>query len=180
MGKLYAWEFVSLDGVMESPEKWINEHTSKDVDDFIREENLAAESMVLGKNTYEAFITFWPDQQNNEFGFADKLNRMKKYVVSSTLKNAGWNNTTIIRNDPFDEIRKIKAESSDDIGMTGSAQLFQSLLDARLLDEIHLLVYPVVLGSGLKLFGDLPRSGLTLKETRAFSAGVVLMSYHVS
>ena len=180
MGKLYAWEFMSIDGIMESPEKWIHPHSSEDVWDFIRNENLSAESMILGKMTYEAFITFWPHQKNNEFGFADRLNRMQKYVVSSTLKNADWNNTKIIDNNILEEIKKIKRESKGDIGMTGSAKLFQCLVQNSILDEIHLLVYPIVLGSGIRLFGEVPQSDLTLQKAKAFNSGVVLLSYQMN
>lgn len=179
MRKLIVWEFLSLDGVMESPEKWVDFYSGDDVADFIRDENLSCDAMILGRLTYEAFITFWPSQTNNEFGFAEKLNAMPKYVVSSTLKSADWNNTSIIHGDVVQEITALKAQPGGHIGMTGSATLVQDLLPTGVIDELHLLVFPLTRGNGLRLFVNGPALGMKLVESRVFASGVVLLSYQV-
>jgi dihydrofolate reductase len=180
MGKLFLWDFMSLDGVVESPEKWVTAYQSPDVYDFIKIQNLECDALLLGRMTYEAFITFWPFQTNNEFGFADKLNKMPKFVVSSTLEKADWNNTSILAGNVIEEVTKLKGRSSDEkIGITGSPTLVQALIKHDLIDEFRLMIYPIVLGTGKRLFRDDSNINLKLVETRPFKSGVVALSYQL-
>ncbi|MEP7287139.1 MAG: dihydrofolate reductase family protein [Chloroflexota bacterium] len=177
MRKLIAWEFLSLDGIMEAPENWVSPFQSEDVAEFVRAQNLASEALLLGRVTYETFAAFWPSQTHNEFGIADKLNSMPKFVVSSTLDQADWHNTTIIRRDVLEEIARLKQQPGGAIGITGSATLIQALMKANLIDEFRLLVHPIVLGNGKYLFGDENSTPLRLLQKKTFSSGVVALSY---
>jgi dihydrofolate reductase len=180
MRKRIVWEFVSMDGVMESPERWVMPFQSQDVAEFVAAQNLASDTLLLGKTTYEAFATFWPSQTHNEFGFADKLNRMPKFVVSSTLNKAEWSNSVIINKNVVEEINKLKQQPGGNVGITGSATLVQSLMQADLVDEYRLLVHPIVLGDGKRLFRDgIASKTLKLVDTRPFSSGVVALSYQI-
>ncbi len=178
MRKIIAYEYVTLDGVMELPEKWQFPYLTGDTAEFNMEQALAPEVSLLGRVTYEAFAEFWPLQTHNEFGLADKFNSMPKFVVSSSLKNAAWQNSTIISGDVADEISRLKQASGGDIGVAGSATLVQWLGEHRLIDEYRLLVHPIVLGSGKRLFKDgAAPHPLRLLETRLFTSGVVYLSY---
>jgi dihydrofolate reductase len=124
------------------------------------------------------FAAYWPLQTKNEFGIADKINREPKYVVSSTLPAAEWNNTTLLRGDAADVVRSLKQQPGGDIRLVGSASLVQALTQTQLIDEYHLLVHPLVLGRGRRLFPDgLDRLNLRLVEVRPFRSGVVLLRY---
>jgi dihydrofolate reductase len=124
------------------------------------------------------FINYWPLQKNNEFGIGDKLNSEPKYVVSSTLQKATWNNTTVIKGDVPAEIRRLKAQPGGYIRLVGSATLVQSLMQDDLIDEYWLLVHPVVMGTGRRLFGGgIDKVSVTLAEVKPFSSGVVLLRY---
>lgn len=177
MRKVIVWEFLSLDGIIESPEKWVDSYIGDELSDFIRDENLSCDAILLGRLTYEAFITFWPHQTHNEFGFAEHLNHIPKYVVSTTLKVAEWNNSFIIRDSVVQEVTTLKSQHGGIIGVTGSATLIQTLLAAGLVDELHLLVFPLLLGNGLRLFQGDFAGAMKLVESRAFPSGVVLLSY---
>lgn len=180
MRKLIVWEFVSLDGVMEFPEQWVMPFQSQDVAAFVTAQNLESDILLLGRATYEAFATFWPSQTHNEFGFAEKLNRMPKFVVSSTLNRAEWSNSVIINKNAVEEIGKLKQQPDGIIGLTGSATLVQSLMQTDLIDEYRLLVHPIVLGNGKRLFHDrVAIKTLKLVDTRSFSSGVVALSYQI-
>jgi dihydrofolate reductase len=178
MRKLIVSEFVTLDGVMEAPEKWQFPYYSDDLAEVIQAQILASDAMLLGRVTYEVFAAYWPSQTNNEFGISDKLNSEPKFVVSSTLQKAEWNNSTLIKEHVAEEISKLKQQPGGNIGITGSATLVQSLMQADLIDEYRLMVHPVVLGSGKRLFRD-GRDTLQLKllNTQTFSKGVVLLCY---
>ncbi len=178
MGKLFLWEFLSLDGIIESPEKWIMPYESPEGSDFIKAQNLECDALLLGKKTYEAFITFWPFQTNNEFGFADHLNQIPKYVVSSTLQNADWNNAHVLNGDAVEVVTKLKEQYADkNIGLTGSPTLIYALMQANLIDEFRLMIYPIVLGRGARLFSDGVQTKLKLVEAKPFSSGVIGLSY---
>lgn len=180
MRKIIAWEFISLNGIVESPDQWIEPYQTDDVDAFIKEQNLASDAILLGRRTYEALITFWPFQTHNEFGFADKLNAMPKFVVSSTLQKAEWNNTTIINENMLEEVARLKQQPiGGSIGMIGSPTLIQALSQAGLIDIFHLLVYPIVLDKGMHFFQDDKKLDLKLIESRPFRSGVVLLSYQL-
>jgi dihydrofolate reductase len=186
MGKIVVTEFVSLDGVMEDPGGaedykhggWTFEiDRGEEGDKFKLDEVLEAEAQLLGRVTYEGFAAAWPTIEDDA-GFAEKMNAMPKYVVSSTLKEASWNNSTILRGDIADEIAKLHREIDGVILVAGSAQLVQALLERDLVDELRLMVFPVLLGEGKRLFGDVTeKKPLNLVDSKTVGAGIALLTY---
>jgi dihydrofolate reductase len=178
MGKLVVTEFMTLDGVIEDPggaesfERggWAFKFDrGPEGDAFKLEELLAADAQLLGRRTYEGFAKAWPTMEGTgEFG--EKMNAMPKFVVSTTLEDPSWQNTTVLRGDLAQEVGALKERFDGDILVAGSATLVRSLLAADLVDELHLMVFPIVLGGGKRLFADdaEPRS-LQLVETRQLS-----------
>src|SRR6266498_1497948 len=151
MRKVIVYEYVTLDGVMESPEKWQFPYFSDDFAEFNKAHILSFDASLLGRMTYEIFASYWPLQTNNEFGLADKINSVPKFVVSSTLENVEWNNSKLIRDSQHiihEGISKLKQQADGNIGIIGSATLVQSLMRTDLIDEYRLLVHPIVVGSG--------------------------------
>ena len=183
MRRIVVTEFVSLDGVMEDPGGaegtsyggWAFKfERGPEGDKYKLDELMAADAMLLGRVTYEGFAKAWP-QITDEVGFADKMNGMRKYVVSSTLQQADWNNSQILRGDVVAEARKLKAQDGGDILVAGSARLAHALQEADLVDEYRLMVYPTVLGGGKRLFPDGGRpGGLELVEARQTEAVALL------
>jgi dihydrofolate reductase len=186
MGELVVTEFVTLDGVMEDPgggEKdrfdrggWAFQfERGEEGDRFKFDELMAADAQLLGRVTYEGFAKAWPTMEGTgEFG--ERMNGMPKFVVSSTLTDPTWNNTTVISGDLAAEIGKLKQQFKNDILVAGSAQLVQGLVAADLVDTIRLMVHPIVLGAGKKLFGDVPApEAFELVESRQ-SAEVALLT----
>jgi dihydrofolate reductase len=186
MGRIVVSEFVSLDGVIEDPGGaegtagggWAFKfERGPDGDKYKLDELMDAEAMLLGRVTYEGFAQAWPSI-TDEVGFADKMNGMPKYVVSSTLEKAEWNNSRILRGDVAVEVRAMKDQLGGDIVVAGSARLVHALQKADLVDEYRLMVYPTVLGSGKRLFADGGRaSALRLVEARPAGA-VAIMTLH--
>lgn len=184
MGRIVVTEFVSLDGVIEDPGGsenfkyggWSFETARGDEGDrFKLDEALEAEALLLGRVTYQGFADAWPSRSGE---FADKFNSMPKYVVSSTLDEAGWNNSTVLKGDVVGAVSKLRQETGGDIVVHGSAQLVQTLLEHNLVDELRLMVYPVVLGSGKRLFGDTSqRKPLRLVNSRTVGDGVAILIY---
>lgn len=184
MGKLVVSQFVTLDGVVEDPggseghERggWaFRFDRGAEGDQFKLDEVLASEALLLGRVTYEGFAAAWPGR-TDEAGFADKFNSMPKYVVSSTLEKADWNNSTVLRGDVVEEVSRLKRELDGDILVNGSVHLVQTLLEYDLVDELRLMVFPIVLGSGKRLFGDAPASTpLELVETKPAREVVILV-----
>jgi dihydrofolate reductase len=184
MSKLVVTEFVTLDGVMEDPGGaegfdrggWAFQFDrGPEGDKFKLDETLGADAMLLGRRTYEGFAAAWPGR-TDEVGFADKMNSMPKYVVSTTLDKAEWNNSTVIKGDIAEEVRRLKEQPGGDILVAGSAQLVQTLIEHDLVDEYRLMVFPVVLGSGKRLFGDTnAATALKVVETTP-SAEVVILT----
>jgi dihydrofolate reductase len=161
MGKVIVTEFVSVDGVFEDPGGaegyehggWTFKFdTGEDFGRFKSEELMAADAQLLGRVTYEEFAKAWPERHGDPF--SDKLNTMPKYVVSSTLTSAEWENSTVIGTDLATEVPRLKERYSGDILVNGSGQLVRGLLAADLADEYRLMIFPVILGSGKQLFGD--------------------------
>jgi len=178
MRKLIVSEFITLDGVIEAPEEWQFPYLSKDLSEQIAAEVHSTEASLLGRNTYEIFAASWPQLTHNEFGVADKLNSEPKYVVSSSLEKTEWNNSTLIKGDVEEEVRKLKQQPGGAIRVVGSAALVQSLMKTGLIDEFRLMVHPVVVGRGKHLFnGMLDMTGLELVESKTFESGVVLLCY---
>jgi dihydrofolate reductase len=184
VGKIIVTEFVSLDGVMEDPGGaedfkyggWSFEISRGDEGDrFKLDEAFASDALLLGRVTYEGFAAAWPSRDGE---FADKFNSMPKYVVSSTLENPEWNNSTVLKGDVADEVGKLKQEHDGDIVVHGSAQLAQTLLEQDLVDELRLMVFPVVLGSGKRLFGETSdKKPLRLVESKTVGDGVAILIF---
>ena len=178
MRNLIVAEFLTLDGVMEASEQWQPPYVSEDVAEAIQTSIHSSEAALLGRVTYQMFAAYWPTQTKNEFGVADKLNSQPKFVVSSTLDKTEWYNTTLIKGNVIEEIRRLKQQSGGDIRLSGSAMLAQTLMQAGLVDEYWLLVHPVVRGRGKRLFADgMESADLKLVESNAFRSGAVLLRY---
>jgi dihydrofolate reductase len=182
VGRIVVTEFISLDGVIEDPGGsedfkhggWSFEIERGDEGDkFKLDEALEAEALLLGRVTYEGFAEAWP-QRDGEF--ADKFNNMPKYVVSSTLDKPEWNNTTVIKGDLAEEVSKLRDEADGDVVVHGSAQLVQGLLENDLVDELRLMVFPVVLGSGKRLFGETTdKKAMRLSDSKTVGDGVEIL-----
>jgi dihydrofolate reductase len=185
MRKIIVSEFVTLDGVMEDPggaeqsERggWAFQfERGPEGDKFKLDEVMAAEALLLGRVTYEGFAAAWPNMKNE---FAEKMNSMPKYVVSSKLNQGKWNNTTLMKGNVEEEVSKLKATPGGDILVAGSGRLVNMLLQQNLVDELRLMAYPVILGKGKHLFNDgIARLSLHLDEARPIGAGIVIMVYH--
>jgi len=180
MRRVIAFEYLTLDGIMESPEKWQFPYLSDDVNEVIKAQILEVDAILMGRVTYEIFAASWPSRTNNEFGVADKLNAAPKFVVSETLEKAEWNNSTVITGDVEKRIAKLKELPGGDIALVGSGQLLEALMRYGLVDEYRLLLHPVVLGGGRRLFADGVHAKLELIEAKRFTSGVVLLSYQLS
>jgi dihydrofolate reductase len=184
MGRIFVTEFVSLDGVMEAPGGgesyrhggWTFQiNRGPEGEKFKLEETLASEALLLGRRTYEGFAKAWPSMKGP---FADKFNSMPKYVVSSNTLKPSWKNTTVLRGDVVEEVTRLKQRLKGDIAVHGSAQLVQTLIEHDLVDELHLMLFPVILGSGKRLFGE--TSGLKsfrLVESSVVGEGVSILIY---
>jgi dihydrofolate reductase len=185
MGRIVATEFISLDGVIEDPGGaedfehggWTFEIDLADGYAVKLNEVLDAEAQLLGRVTFEAFAEAWPSREDDD-GFADKFNSMPKYVFSSTLESPDWNNSTVLSGDFATEIAKLRDEIDGTILVAGSAQLVQGLIAADLLDELKLMVFPVVLGGGKRLFADDgQKKSLKLASAETVGAGVSFLTY---
>jgi dihydrofolate reductase len=183
MRKLIVTEFVTLDGVIEAPggepthphTGWVADFMGEEQMAFKLQEVLEAEAHLIGRVTYESFAEAWPEREGE---FADKMNSMPKYVVTSTLDELDWNNSTPIRGDVAAEIEKLKREDGGPLLVAGSATLVHTLVEHDLIDEYRLMVFPVVLGSGRRLFPDSPdKTTLALVDTQTFDTGVQLHTY---
>jgi len=185
MGRIVVTEFVSLDGVMEDPGG--SEHSKhgawtfkfnrgEEGNKFKVDEVQNAEVQLLGRVTYEGFAEAWPTRTGDPF--SDKFNSMPKYVVSSKLKKADWNNSTILKGDVVEEVSKLKEKVRGDILVSGSAKLVQTLIANDLVDQLNLMVFPVILGSGKRLFGETKDlKTLQLAESKTVGDGVAIMIY---
>ena len=185
MAKIVVSQFVSLDGVFEDPggsEGWdrggwaFKYDRGPEGDQFKLDEVMASDALLLGRTTYEGFAEAWPSRKD---AFADKFNGMRKYVVSTTVGEPTWNNSTVIKGDVAGEVAKLKQQEGGDILVNGSAQLVRTLMEHDLVDEYRLMVFPVVLGTGKRLFEEgLDRTELRLAEaTPVGPDGVVILTY---
>src|SRR5919112_2440406 len=177
--KVTAGLFVSLDGVTESPEKWQLPYFNDEMGEAVGAAMAAADAMLLGRVTYQEFASYWPGVSSEGQPFADYMNNSPKYVVSRILEGPlEWNNSTLIKGNLVEEIARLKRQPGKNIGITGSVTLVQSLLEQDLLDELGLMIHPVVVGSGKRLFeeGGDPKK-LKLVESKTFSTGVVYLTY---
>jgi dihydrofolate reductase len=186
MGRIVVTEFMSLDGVVEDPGGgddfkhggWSFEFSrGAEGDKFKFDETMGSDALLLGRLTYENFAAAWPSR-NDEQGFADKFNSMPKYVVSSTLENPEWTNSTVLKGDVAEEVSKLRDKYDGDIVVHGSAQLAQTLLESGLVDELRLMVFPVLLGSGKRLFGETSdKTALRLADSKTVGDGVAILVY---
>ena len=184
MGRIVVTEFISLDGVIEDPGGseefkyggWSFEiDRGDDGDRFKLDEALDAEALLLGRRTYEGFAAAWPSRDGE---FADKFNNMPKYVVSSTLKDPEWTNSTVLDGDLSEQVSKLRQDVEGDIVVHGSAQLVQALVENGLVDELRLMVFPVVLGAGKRLFGETSdKQRLRLSDSKTVGDGVQILTY---
>ena len=184
MGRLVVTEFVSLDGVMQAPggedfkyPGWSFEfERGDDGNQFKLDETMEADALLLGRITYESFAGAWPEREGE---FADKFNTMPKYVVSSTLEDPEWNNTTVLKGDVGEEAAKLKEATHGIVQVPGSNQLVQDLLEHDLVDELHLMVFPTILGTGKRVFGEYgQKTDWTLTEAKPVGPeGVVVLVY---
>jgi dihydrofolate reductase len=187
MGRIVVTEFVSLDGVMQDPGGGSFEHAGwtfrfnrgEEGDQFKLEELKGSEAQLLGRVTYNLFAQAWPTMEDN-VGFADLMNTMPKYVVSTTLQDddATWNNSTVIRGDVLAEITALKDSVRGDLLVAGSATLVQTLLEHGLIDELRLMIFPIVLGTGKRLFGAASEPATMVLDTvETVGEGIVILTY---
>ena len=184
MGKVAVTEFISLDGVVEDPGGSENFERGgwafdfdrgEDGDKFKLDEALESDALLLGRITWQGFADAWPQREGD---FADKFNQMPKYVVSSTLKDPEWNNTTVLDGDVVEAVSKLKQEQEGIVAVHGSPSQAQALIENDLVDELHLMVFPVVLGTGKRLFGETSdKKAWRLTESRIVGDGVTIAIY---
>lgn len=179
MRKLIVTEWVSLDGIFDAGfmAQWFNPYHSDSRAQSIRSVIDDCEIMLYGRKTYEMLYPYWSSLTNNEMGVAEKLNKVKKYVVSATMKEAAWENTTIVREDMIAQIRALKEEDGGAILVQGSGQLVQALLKEGLVDSLKLLIQPHIMGTGARLFEGLMDIGLQCNEVRQLDNGVLAVTY---
>jgi dihydrofolate reductase len=184
MGKIVITENVSLDGVIEDPTGaeglsvggWFWEtDRGEDGEQFTLDKTLRTEALLLGRRSYEFFAATWPSRAGE---LADRMNSLPKYVVSSTLEDPDWNNSTLLTGDVVDAISRLKQELDGEIVVLGSPQLARTLIERDLVDELRLMVYPVVLGAGARLFGETSeKKFMRLVDTRTVGDGIAILTY---
>lgn len=174
MARIIASEFVSIDGVFEAPEKWVFKYMNDEIGAFKLEEMREIDAMLLGRATYESFAESWPSRTGE---LADLMNRTPKHVAANPSRTLVWNNSHRLGASFTEEIENLKRRSSKGVLVVGSGKLVGSLMREGLIDELRLMLFPVVLGSGRRLFEEGASSRLRLAETRSFDTGVVLLTY---
>jgi dihydrofolate reductase len=184
MGRIVVSEFVSLDGVVEDPAGdegfrlggWVGEIKGRQAADRVKlDEALGAEALLLGRRSYHFFAARWPSRHGE---LADRLNGLPKYIVSSTLEDPDWNNSTVLQGDVVDEVAKLKDALNGEIVVYGSLQLVRTLIEHDLVDELRLMIYPVVLGAGERLFGEISdKRPMRLVDTQTVGDGVAFLTY---
>jgi dihydrofolate reductase len=175
VGKIVSSFFISLDGVVEAPDQWHFPYFNDEMGGAIGKAAETTDAFLMGRVLYEEWAGYWP--ASNDEPFASFLNNTPKYVVSRTLQDATWNNTTIINGDVAAGIKDLKASTQRDISMSGSATLVRWLLANGFLDQLNLLVHPIVVGKGQRLFEDTPTHPLRLLSQETFSTGVLNLAY---
>jgi len=175
--RLVATEYLSLDGIFEEPGRWSGPFFNEEAGQFKWRELQASDALLLGRRTYEGFASAWPTMTGTgEFG--EKMNTMPKYVVSSTLERVDWPGSRLLTGDLTEEVAKLKREPGGDLLLSGSAQLFNELMQANLIDLYRIMLHPVVLGEGRRLFtGGVDRKALRLTHTETFSKGIAILEY---
>jgi dihydrofolate reductase len=176
MRKIVAGLFLSLDGVYEAPDQWHFPYFNDEMGDAVSTQMAAADAMLLGRVTYQEFAAYWP-QQSDDVDIASHMNDTPKFVVSNSLDSVDWQNSTLIKGDVAQELNRLKQQPGKNIAVTGSGTLVRSLLRDNLLDELRLLVHPIVVGSGKRLFEGADQKALELVDSRTFSTGVLYLTY---
>ncbi len=174
MGFIKSNLFISLDGVIEAPETWHFPYFNDQMGDVVSEQMSDTDATLIGRHTYEAFASYWPTADPSD-PITAVMNGARKYVVSNTLTEATWQNSSVISGDVVAELTRLKADTR--LGTTGSARLVRFMLEQRLVDELHLLVHPIVVGHGQKLFTDGPVVPLKLMSSTTFDTGVLHLVY---
>jgi dihydrofolate reductase len=177
MGKIVSNFFMSLDGVVESPDKWHMPYFNDEMGAAVGGGMETNKAFLMGRVLYEEWADYWPSQNEDEEPFAGFMNNHPKYVVSNSLTTAAWNNTTIVSGDVPKRLQEIKDQTDGDIVTAGSATLVRSLLADGLLDELRLLVHPIMVGHGARVFEDTTTHGLELVSHEVFSTGVLNLTY---
>ncbi len=175
MRRVIVSEFMSLDGVIEDP-RWSLKYWGDRISDFKQQELFDVDALLLGRVTYEGFAQAWPGRKDED-GYADRINSMQKYLVSTTAEQGEWGPTQIIRDNVAEQIRRLKEQDGQDILIFGSGKLVNSLIPAGVIDEYRLLVYPVVLGSGQRLFEDGTATDFELVESWESGTGAIALIY---
>ena len=178
MRKIVAGLFISLDGVIERPDQWHFPYFDEEMGEAIGSQMAASDAMLLGRVTYEEFAAYWPNQ-SSEVEMADEMNNTPKLVVSTTLDSVDdWQNSTLIKGNVAEELTRLKQQPGKNIGITGSGTLVRSLLRDGLLDELNLLLHPIVVGKGKRLFENgSAQTPLKLVQSQTFSTGVLSLTY---
>ncbi|GIH93793.1 dihydrofolate reductase family protein [Planobispora siamensis] len=176
MGKIISSFFISVDGVVESPDQWHFPYWNDEMGAVVEAGMQSAAAMLMGRKLYDEWSSYWTTTDQDQ-EVAAALNATRKYVVSNTLEKADWSNTTVISGDVATELRKIKEQTDGDIQMSGSATTVRWLLANGLLDQLNLLVHPIVVGRGQRLFEDTPTHPLKLVNSETFQTGVLNLSY---
>ena len=181
MRKVVAVEFVSVDGVMEAPEEWAFSYTNDEMEEANASGMAASDALLLGRVTYEQMVTFWSNQSGG-VPMVDYMNTVPKHVVSTTLREPlGWKNSTLISENVAEGITRLKQQPGKDIAILGSGALVRSLLQDDLLDELRLIIHPIVLGSGKRLFEDEAyQKALELLDSKTFATGVLYLTYRLA
>ncbi|MGV9308490.1 dihydrofolate reductase family protein [Nonomuraea sp. NPDC003727] len=178
MRKIVASFFISLDGVVESPDKWHFPYFNDEMGAAIGAQMSESDALLVGRVNYQEWAAYWPTKAGEGEPFADFINGVRKYVVSTTLDSADWNNSTLIPGDSFVErLTELKREPGGTIAMSGSPTLVRSLLEHGLLDELNLMVHPIVVGSGQRLFDGSGQIPLALTSSTTFTTGVLSLTY---
>jgi dihydrofolate reductase len=175
MRKIVAGLHMSLDGVVESPEQWSFDYYCDEVGQSIKSRRDATETLLLGRQTYQEFAAIWPGQSGE---VADFMNNTPKLVVSTSLTSVDWSGATLLEGDVATALRALKDQPGGNITVTGSATLVRSLVSAGVLDELHLMICPIVVGAGKRLFADGARTPLRLAASETFPTGVAHLTYH--
>jgi dihydrofolate reductase len=176
VGKIVSNFFISLDGIVEEPQTWHFPYFNDEMGAAVSRGTQTSKAVLMGRVLYEQWASFWPNQGDEE-PFASFINNVPKYVVSNTLEEAAWNNTTVVSGDVATHLRELKERTDGDITMSGSATLVRWLLAGGLLDELCLLVHPIVVGHGKRLFEDTPTHPLRLVNHETFKTGVLNLTY---
>jgi dihydrofolate reductase len=178
MRRVIASEYLTLDGVMEEPGKWSFPFWNDEAAQFKYDELFASDALLLGRVTYEGFAKAWPTMTGTG-DFGERMNGLPKYVVSTTLDTVEWNNSQLIKENVAEEIAKLKQQPGQDILIGGSGELVRTLMEHDLIDELRIMLYPIILGIGKRLFRDgIDKKALRLVDTKTTSTGVVILTYH--